>query len=223
MMKRLWKIIAVFLIVTFCLTGCADQTVTHIESTSDDDTEFSFAATFYDNYGTQWLEVSGTSFDIKPNKVKEYAYDTSGKWTYSYSTSSVMSVSIDGNDIESCGSTIIFADKSLTKYDCELPEDEVTLSTGDSVEISIPNSLRASDYWTLHWWWKTANYANKKTGSKIVIIQSQNGNPICMYMGDNVTWELSTNLPKTTEVNIDGKMVYIHRANFAIIDTSIFE
>lgn len=64
---------------------------------------------------------------------------------------------------------------------------------------------------------------NTDTGSKIVVIQSQTGNLICMFMGDEVSWNIPRNLPKTTELLIDGKSVYIHRANFAIIDTELFK
>lgn len=54
-----------------------------------------------------------------------------------------------------------------------------------------------------------------------MVIQSQMGNPICMFMGDEVSWNIPRNLPKTTELLIDNKAVYIHRANFAIIDTKL--
>lgn len=52
----------------------------------------------------------------------------------------------------------------------------------------------------------------------MVIIQSQLGNPICVYSGDDVAWDIPKNLPKTTMVTIDGKVLYIHRANFSIVD-----
>lgn len=39
---------------------------------------------------------------------------------------------------------------------------------------------------------------------------------------DEVSWDIPKNLPKTTQLMIDGKAVYIHRANFAIINTELF-
>lgn len=57
----------------------------------------------------------------------------------------------------------------------------------------------------------------------MVIIQSQLGNPICVYSGDDVTWDIPKNVPKTTMVTIDGKVLYIHRANFSIVDMGLIE
>ncbi len=56
-----------------------------------------------------------------------------------------------------------------------------------------------------------------------MVIQSQLGDPICAFSGDDVYWEVSENLPKTTKVMIDGKALYIHRANFQIIDKDLIE
>lgn len=54
-------------------------------------------------------------------------------------------------------------------------------------------------------------------------IQSQLGDPICAYSGDSVYYEVCSTLPKTTKLSIDGKALYIHRANFQIIDTSLLD
>ena len=55
----------------------------------------------------------------------------------------------------------------------------------------------------------------------VLVIQSQLGVPICAYSGDNVYWEVCDDLPKTTKLMIDGKAIYVHRANFQIIDLSL--
>ena len=160
----------------------------------DSNIKLSFFATFYNNYGIQWLQC------IKPNKVKEWAYNTDG----GYSLSSVVSVDIDGKNIESCGSTIIFADSRLTQYDVE-----ISTNSNNRASISAPSDYRWDDYWDLSWYFKSKDLNNTDTGSKIVVIQSQMGNPICMFMGDEVSWNIPRNLPKTTELLIDNKAVYI--------------
>lgn len=216
------KFFAVGLVIAMLMTLCAcgsESNTTHIQS--DDGRKLSFIAEFYDNYGEQWLSIEGTEFNISPNKVKEYYYDDEGDWTYHWTLSSIVSIDIDGNNIESCGDTVIFYDTSLVKYDVEIPE-EVILSQGNEASISTPNDLRPSDGWTLNWWWDSEDLENKDVGSKIVVIKSQLGDPICMFMGDEVSWDVSRNLPKTTEVCIDGKMIYIHRSNFNVIDTEVF-
>ena len=132
-----------------------------------------------------------------------------------------MSIDIDGNKIESCGSTVLFYDTRLEKIDIDIPQN-VDLTTENSYSVTTPSDLRASDYWSLNWWFITKNQSNTTVRSRMVIIQSQNGDPICMFNGDNVSWEVSRNLPKTTEIMIDGMPVYVHRANFAIVDLSVF-
>ena len=218
------KIMAVILVVVLLLSLCACTDVTTITmdtSETGDAVKISYVADFYDNYGSQWLSVEGNSFNISPNKVKEYAYDSDGSWISSWTTSSIMSIDIDGNKIESCGSTVLFYDTRLEKIDINIPQD-VDLTTENGYSVTTPNDLRASDYWDLNWWFITKSQSNTTVRSRAVIIQSQNGNPICMFNGDNISWEVSRNLPKTTEIIIDGMPVYVHRANFAIVDLSVF-
>ena len=222
-MKRKLLIAATAIVLALGITGCDMDTTTHIAvQEGNEETKLSFVAEFYDNNGGEWLSVEGTSFDISPNKVKEYYYDSNGSWISGYTTSSVVSIDIDGKSIETCGSTVIFYDTRLKKIDTELPDD-VVLSQGNTADITVPEDLRARDMWTLNWWWINKDIQNDTAGERIVIIQSQLGDPICMFTGNEVTWDVSKNLPKTTEVCIDGKMVYIHRANFEVIDAGVFE
>lgn len=220
------KIMAVIFTIVLLLNLCACTDVSTItmdasSSETGDAVKISYVADFYDNYGDQWLSVKGNSFNISPNKVKEYAYDSDGSWISNWTTSSVMSIDIDGNKIESCGSTVLFYDTRLEKIDIDIPQN-VDLITENGYSVTAPNDLRVSDYWSLNWWFITKNQSNTTVRSRMVIIQSQNGNPICMFNGDNVSWEVSRNLPKTTEIMIDGMPVYVHRANFAIVDLSVF-
>lgn len=67
------------------------------------------------------------------------------------------------------------------------------------------------------------NLKNGTHGARIVIIQSQLGNSICVYSGNDVSWDIPKNLPKTTMVTIDGKVLYIHRANFSIVDMELID
>ena len=228
------KFICFLLVIAAALSLCAcggpyPNGGTYVATPSSESTvepvKISFMAEFYDNHGGQWLAVEGTSFSIEPNKVKEYSYDSDGSWISQWTTSSVMSIEVDGKNIESCGSTVLFYDTRLEKLNLELPE-EVTLSQGDKATIYSPYDgySYANDNWGLrYWYWQTEEQANVKPAARIVIIQSQEGDPICMFAGDNVSWSVSRSLPKTTEIMIDGKVVYIHRANFSIVDTAMFE
>ena len=64
-------------------------------------------------------------------------------------------------------------------------------------------------------------YKNDFGKSRVVVIKSQLGQSITAYSGDEVYWKIPKKLPKMTKLMIDGKALYIHRANFQIIDTAL--
>ena len=224
MKKILGSILEAYMMVSLCACGGpSTTTITALSSESGEEpVKISYVADFFDNYGENWMSVEGTSFDISPNKVKEYYYDTDGSWISGWTTSSVMSVEIDNHNIETCGSTVLFYDTRLEKIETEIPKD-INLSAGDSYSVTAPGDLSYMDGWSLQGWWDTHQQKNTKPAARAVIIQSQNGDPICMFTGNKVTWEVSRNLPKTTEIFIDDMPVYVHRANFAIVDLTVFQ
>ena len=114
----------------------------------------------------------------------------------------------EGNEIESCGDTCIFEQKGLKPEVDFTQEDINSHSTGRISEntyiAGILNSYK--------------NYFGK---SRVVVIKSQLGQPIAAYSGDEVFWKIPDDLPKMTKLMIDGKALYIHRANFQIIDKEL--
>lgn len=64
-------------------------------------------------------------------------------------------------------------------------------------------------------------YKNMFGKPVVVVIQSQLGDPICAFSGNDVYWEVCQDLPKTTKLMIDGHALYIHRANFQLIDKDL--
>jgi hypothetical protein len=129
---------------------------------------------------------------------------SSGTWQESKEISSVTTINIDGKQIANCGSTVIFCEKGL-KVDKDFTQQDIDSSaSGVDTLTSVSNVVN-----------KYKNYFGK---SSVVVIQSQLGDPICAYSGDDVYWEVCDDLPKTTKLMIDGKALYIHRANFQIID-----
>ena len=57
----------------------------------------------------------------------------------------------------------------------------------------------------------------------VVIIKSQMGAPIYAFSGSKVYWEVEEDLPRFTKLMIDNKALYIHRANFQIIDKALLD
>lgn len=54
-----------------------------------------------------------------------------------------------------------------------------------------------------------------------MVIKSQLASLSPHFPGDNVYWEIPEDLPKMTKLMIDGKALYIHRANYQIIDSDL--
>ena len=208
MRKKIVTAMLVAALAVGSLSGCAllDNEVNELNGSITGNT---YNASFYSNEGEKFMDMSGQKIDLASNIVKEQSYSSDGGWGYTQTLSSVVTVTIDGKEVESCGSTMIFSEKGLNpEVDFKSPEvinSTTDGSLGDNVIIaSVVNKYK--------------NYFGK---SRVVVIQSQLGDPICAYSGDEVYWQVCQDLPKTTKLMIDGKALYIHRANFQIIDKSL--
>lgn len=169
----------------------------------------SYTADFYDNSGEKFFSTTGEKIDIDGNIVEELSVDSNGNKITNYTLSSVITITIDGHQMESCGNTVIFAEKGLK------PEVDFSLTDIESEASGITSLTSAA---------KVVNkYKNAFGKPQVVVIQSQLGVPICAFSGKDVTWEIPDDLPKTTKLMIDGKALYIHRANFEIIDKKLFK
>ena len=170
----------------------------------------SFVITTYDNNGQQTIQTSGKRISVSGNKVKTSGYTETGIAFEEWELSSVITITIDGHEIESCGDTCIFAEKGL-KPDMDFTTPEFIESHGGSPFTITSLSYQLNQY---------KNFFGKR---RVVVIKSQTGQPIVAYSGNNVYWEVETDLPKTTKLVIDNKALYIHRANFQIIDKKLLQ
>ena len=208
-MKKISMILLSILLIG-SLTGCAlfESKVNELNGSITGNT---YNASFYSNEGEKFMDMSGQKIDLSSNIVREQSYSSDGGWGYTQTLSSVVTVTIDGKEVESCGSTMIFAEKGL-EPEVDFKSPEVINSTTDGslgenvIVASVVNRYK--------------NYFGK---SRVVVIQSQLGDPICAYSGDKVYWKVCEDLPKTTKLMIDGKALYVHRANFQIIDKSLLQ
>ena len=164
----------------------------------------------YDNYGNRVMTTVGDKINISGNKVKETSYDSNGSIITGYSLSSVITINIDGKEIQSCGDTCIFEQDGLTPDADFTQEDIYSQSTWRLSENTYIAGI-LNQY---------KNYFGK---SRVVVIKSQLGQPITAYSGDEVYWKIPKDLPKMTKLMIDGKALYIHRANFQIIDKKLIK
>jgi hypothetical protein len=168
----------------------------------------SFVITTYDNEGKQTLQTTGKRVNVSGNKVKTSGYTETGIAFESWELSSVITITIDGHEMETCGDTCVFAEKGL-EPDLDFTSPEFIESNGGS-----PLSFTSLAY-------QLNQYKNFFGKRRVVVVKSQTGQPIVAYSGNNVYWEVESDLPKTTKLMIDNKALYIHRANFQIIDRAL--
>ena len=165
-----------------------------------------FVASVYDSYGNNTLKMKGSSLSINTLEESGIFLDSEGKdKTYQ---SSVLDVTIDGRQVLMVGDTIIFAEDGL---------DMIT-------DFSIDDINSEKDTPNIQWVDRNINKFKNKIGkNRTIIISTQMGVPIGVYQGNSVYVEVPGELPKTTRLSIDGKIMYIHRANYQIIDSSLIQ
>ena len=202
-MKKMMALIFAFVMV-LSMGGCAmlDSKVDSLHGSIVGNT---YECQFYTNNGVKFMTATGEKIDILANIVKERTVDGDGEG-YTKSLSSVLTITVDGHEMSSCGSTILFVEKGL-RPDLVINGDISSNSSGAGSNTVIANIIN--------------RFKNSFGKPVVAVIQSQLGDPICAYSGNEVYWEVCENLPKTTKLMIEGKALYIHRANFQLIDTAL--
>ena len=106
------------------------------------------------------------------------------------------------------GNTVIFAENGLDMIEgYDVPKDVDVNKGGGYVPLD-----------------RFVNNVKNKIGKeKTIIISSQQGIPIGVYQGKDVYVTIPEDLPKMTRINIDGKTLYIHRANYTILDSKMIK
>ena len=194
------------LVTLFSLSGCS-WLDSQIKDMKGELIGNSFDISIYDNFGNNTLNISGDKVQVDANTVKVKSVDSGGNWSTTYEMSSVISNTIDGNNMEQVGNTVIYAERGLNKItDFELSTDiETSGGTFNLLDRNI-NDIK-----------------NLIGTPKVVVISSQLGVPIAVYGGDKVYYEIPDDLPKMTKLIVDGKALYIHRANYIILDTNMIK
>lgn len=166
-----------------------------------------FTVHYYDNYGNNFLNVTGRKIGVENVKLKNKEKDTEGNVKVSYTDTSVLRITADGNEMSQVGNSVIFAEQGLEPVtDFALNKDINT--SGGTLNI-IDRNIN-----------KLKNLLGKK---KTIILESQFGTPVAVYQGDDVYWEVPKDLPKMTKLSVDGKALYLHRVNYVILDTNMIQ
>ena len=207
--KRTWAIVMLLLLLMTGLTGCA-RLRSGIHDLHGSIIGNEYIIDIFDNNGIRTLKSHGKRIDIDNNVIEEKSYSSvTDEWYSTKTLSSVITITIDGKQMISCGDTCIFYDKRL------VPEYEFYLDNVESTSSGIMNSVLISG---------AVNSVKNQFGKPmVVVIKSQMGAPIYAFSGNKVYWEVQEDLPRFTKLMIDGMALYIHRANFQVIDKALLD
>jgi hypothetical protein len=162
-----------------------------------------FVISVYDDYADKTLEVKGSKITVGLlENSSNFSVENAGF------ESEVIEITVNGDQMFQVGNTVIFAEEGLDMVkDYNLPT-EVSGGQGGGF---VPFDRYVNDI------------KNQIGKDKTIIISSQMGIPIGVYQGKEVFVTVPDDLPKMTRLNIDGKSLYIHRANYVIMDSDMLD
>lgn len=202
MKKKIAKILAVALTLAL-LTSCAffDKSLQKLtEAFSGVEATLST----YNANGQEMDRIVGKSFRIS----RDDRFDSEDSEGNSNKDSSVLLISLGDSHVSHVGSTLTLAEKGLVDV---MDEANVTVN----VSSQDTGSPWLNDM--------VEQYRNLFSGkSKVLMIRSQLGNPIAVYTGDKVEI-FETDVMKSTWFRIDGKYLFVYRADYTLVDTDLLE
>lgn len=161
--------------------------------------------TVYDDWGNNTLTLKNVAVSIGlfenevnlDNAMKGFA-------------SEVLDVQIDGRQMLHVGSTMVFAEQGLVAVE-DFDLDYLKRVSGENRATYIPLERNVN------------SFLNRLGKARVVVVKTQSGIVVGLYEGNRVAVSVPTDLPKTTLVTIDGKALYIHRADYEIMDAAILQ
>jgi len=197
--RRTSAVLATVLTV-FILAGCAGLSAFG-EEINRAFNGVSATMTTYNEDGELIDKVHGTSFRI----TRDTRFDTSNSDGTSKNDSSVLMISLGDNHISHVGSTLVLAQDGLTAV-----ADAETNVEFSNNEPGTPWLNNLFEYHRNLWQGK----------GKTILIRSQNGTPIAVYAGSEVEI-LATDVPKSTWFRVDGKYLFVYRADYTVYDNDL--
>lgn len=206
-MKKNAVAIMLVVVLVAVLNGCAGLQGT-VNELRGDITGNTYRIDTFDNFGTKTLSTHGQRINVTPNIVEEQSYSSDGRWITTKVLSAVITINVDGHQVISSGDTMIFYEDGL-EPNVDFNLEEINSSSEGKIDENTIISGIVNKY--RNWFGKPV----------VIVIKSQMGTPIYAFEGNSVYWEVPDNLPKFTKLTVDGKQLYIHRANFQIVDRAL--
>lgn len=192
------------ILVSVALSGCA-QIQNWMNNVREGLVGSDFTIIQYDHFGEPTMRIHGDSVAVGllENESNLDVESTGFE-------SEVLELTVDRNQVFTVGDTCIIAEDGL---------DLVTDFSSINTDIDAADGLLAFISGDR----LVNNFRNSIGKEMVVIIKSQMGVPIGIYQGDDVYVSIPDDLPKTTQLTIDGKQLYIHRANYTIVEGDMLD
>lgn len=198
--KRLGAVGALSILLVAVLSGCAA-----LGQFGGDVTRafqgVSATMSTYDADGALVDQVTGESFQV----ARDTEFDTSDGEGGSNADSSVMQISLGNAIIRHVGSTMIIA------------QDGVIQVSGAPGQIRFTNDDPGVPW--INQIFEDHQNLWRGTG-KTLMIRSQLGKPIAVFAGNQVE-VFATDVPKSTAFRVDGKYLFVYRADFTVYENSL--
>lgn len=156
----------------------------------------------YNARGQEIDEVKGQSFQI----TRDVRFDSEDSEGTSNNDSQVLLISLGKDHISHVGSSMIIAQDGL-----------VNVSDQIGTKMNLVNT-DAGTPWLNNLLEYNRNLWHGK--GKTILIRSQQGDPIAVFAGDSVNI-LPTDVPKSTWFRVDGKYLFVYRADYTVYDNDL--
>jgi hypothetical protein len=203
-MKKKVKLLVTFIMGLMLLAGC--QSIGNFfKSTQEQFLGLNGTIRTFDENSQVIDKITGKSISIESDDRFDIT-DVNGNVS---KESSVLDITVGGNQVIHVGSTLIFSENGLTDY-MEKYADSVDIYSDNR---SLPFVNRFFN-----------EIKNNMSGeSKLILVRSQTGTPLATYFGNRVSTFAPDGIPNTTYLLVDGKRLIIYRADFTIYDTDLLK
>jgi hypothetical protein len=204
LMKRI-LLLAVAAVLALTLSSCAGSAMS-FEDFNRSWNGISASITTYDQNGDLIDKVHGASLQVSLDE-RFYTTTVNSDGSVSKEPGDVMLISIGNSHISHVGSTMIWA------------QDGVTAVAGADTTVDITSTKQGTP------WLNNLREYNRnlwKGKAKTLLIRSQDGKPIAVYAASEVE-VVGTAVPKSTMFRLDGKRLFVYRADYTMYDTDLLQ
>jgi hypothetical protein len=148
--------------------------------------------------------IAGKSIDIAPEN-KFAISDSDGN---TVEKSAVVNLTIGGKSMLHVGSTLIMYEQGLVDVFDEYAKT-----------VDVMNMDRSTPFVS-----RMVNKMHNLTDGKkyLILIRSQTGKPLATFVGNSVSY-FATKIDKSTMFYVDGKSLFVYRADYTILELSLLQ